>query len=569
MVATHLIRLTDERHIVHIHVRRRAGRGLRAARERLQLAADRSVRAAGQRHLARLTVPRDVKGGLRAGERDRQIAQLEIIVPLDLVGRSRDRRAVHHDPRGRHKRRLGQLGPDRRTVQDILHRRVHAVHIVRERLPDLDIRAEALDAVVPHRLIIAAEVDEFVGILAADARIRQFKRGNRAEMVHAAAGRRADKGRAHIFQLHGVDQRGGKRPLTCQHIGCVAVCNELLRQIGDRVQHAVRAAAVIAQVDDKFGVIARFQLRFHLGGKFVHRMFGVLPAAVVLHIQRTAAKVEQLVVYFPVRLGRRDRGAELACVDISVRIERRVLLRGIDLHIQRGFRAVRGAHHNRQALLPARDHAVVLQNLGDIHHAAELAAQAHLVVIRDHGFERLHQLVHAVPVYRDDLLPDVVLIRLFRAGQHPMSLVPVGRHDDQVVVLHCTADRDHGMRIACERGQLGQLDRKIKVGQPFQPGPDLADLVRNLLLGGIGIKIRVVFGQRLHQIVQILLPRLHGIVRRARQRQSAQHHSRTQASRQPLLHAHVRSPLCIIIITQIYIRAGNLSTPCFLSRSIK
>lgn len=112
-------------------------------------------------------------------------------------------------------------------------------------------------------------------------------------------------------------------------------------------------------------------------------------------------------------------------------------------------------------------------------------------------------------------------------------------------------------------GQLGQLDRKIKVGQPFQPGLDLADLVRNLLLGGIGIKIRVVFGQRLHQIVQILLPRLHGIVRRARQRQSAQHHSRTQASRQPLLHAHVRSPLCIIINTQIYIRAGNLITPCF------
>ena len=445
MVATHLIRLADKRHIVHIHVRRRAGRGLRAARERLQLAAGRLVYAARQGDRLRRAVPRHVERRIGTGERDRQIAQFEVIAVLDLICRRGHRRAVNDHARGRNRCRFGQFRPDRRAVQNILHRRVHAVHIVRERLPDLDIRAEALDAVVPHRLIIAAKVDEFVGILAADARIRQFKRGNRAEMVHAAAGRRADKGRTHILQLHGVDQRGGKRPLACQHIGCVAVCNELLRQIGDRVQHAVRTAAVIAQVDDKFGVIARFQLRFHLGGKFVHRMFGVLPAAVVLHIQRAAAKVEQLVVYFPVRLGRRDRRAKLARVDIGVRIERRVLRRGIDLHIQRGLRAVRGAHHDRQALFLARDHAVVLQNLGHIHHAAELAAQAHLVVIRDHGFERLHQLVHAVPVYRDDLLPDVILIRLFRAGQHPVSLVPVGRHDDQVVVLHCAADRDHGM----------------------------------------------------------------------------------------------------------------------------
>ena len=102
------------------------------------------------------------------------------------------------------------------------------------------------------------------------------------------------------------------------------------------------------------------------------------------------------------------------------------------------------------------------------------------------------------------------------------------------------------MRIARERRQFGQLDRKIKVGHVLQPGLDLRCLVFYLLLGGVGIKIRMVSGQRLHQIGQILLPRLRGIVRRARKGQAAQHHSRAQAARQPLFHSHVHRPFVLL-----------------------
>ena len=89
------------------------------------------------------------------------------------------------------------------------------------------------------------------------------------------------------------------QPVSYTHlerVHSVPLGQELLCQIGDRVQHAVRPAAVAAQVDDELCVFAGGELSFDLGGKLLHRQVRILKAFIILHIQRATAQVEQLVV---------------------------------------------------------------------------------------------------------------------------------------------------------------------------------------------------------------------------------------------------------------------------------
>ena len=145
-------------------------------------------------------------------------------------------------------------------------------------------------------------------------------------------------------------------------------------------------------------------------------------------------------------------------------------------------------------------------------------------------------------------------------------------YDDEVIaserltVPHpLLSEREFALAPLCEimrqRRQFGKPDRKIEIGRGIQLCFDLRLFVRDRLFGRIGVKIRMLCGQRLHQAVQILLPPLRRVVCRARRGQAAQYDHRAQATCQPTFHVHASPLLCIILIAQLYILLSVFVNP--------
>lgn len=71
---------------------------------------------------------------------------------------------------------------------------------------------------------------------------------------------------------------------AAKHVDLTTIEEDPGHQHKDGDQHAVGAAAVVAEIQQHLAVVSRLQLGLHLGGKAVHGLLGVLHALVKLNV---------------------------------------------------------------------------------------------------------------------------------------------------------------------------------------------------------------------------------------------------------------------------------------------